>query len=77
LFGSDAAPTLQSWPYTIRFSPVWSLKRHSVMTYNIMYVVRHCRMFYANGCTEKKATFTWWEYMFVFKVRRRAGNIGD
>jgi hypothetical protein len=46
------------------------------MTYNIMHVVRHCRMFYANGCTGKKATFMWWEYMF-FKGGRRAGNIGD
>lgn len=39
--------------------------------------VRHCRMFYANGCTGRKATFMWWEYMFLFKGRRRAENIGD
>jgi len=68
---------MQSWPYTVRFSSVWSLERQSVMTYNIMHVVRHCRMFYANGCIGKKATFMWWEYVFLFKGRRNAGNNGD
>jgi hypothetical protein len=63
---SVTAPTLQSWPHTIRFSLVW-LFATACEGIIIMLMTKHHKMLCTSGCRRKRTTYPW----LLFRGGRR------